>query len=203
MLAFWFDFASTYSYPSAMRIAARAEAAGVDIAWRPFLLGPIFGAQGWTDSPFNIYAAKGRYMWRDLERVCAAEGLPWHRPEIFPARSLLAARVAMAGADAQWLPGYIRAVFHANFADGEDISRPEVLARALAAAGGPEEALAAAELTETKAALRARVEEAQRLEIFGAPSFVVDSEDGPELFWGHDRLVDALDWARLASRAQT
>ena len=54
------------------------------LTWRPFLLGPIFAAQGWRNSPFNIYPAKGRYMWRDLERICAAAGLPFRRPEPFP-----------------------------------------------------------------------------------------------------------------------
>ena len=77
-LAFWFEFASTYSYPAAARIEARAAAAGIAVAWRPFLLGPIFASQGWDNSPFNIYPAKGRYMWRDLERICARDraGLP-------------------------------------------------------------------------------------------------------------------------------
>ena len=93
---FWYEFASTYSYPAAMRVAALAEARGVALAWRPFLLGPIFAAQGWRDSPFNIYPAKGRYMWRDLERICDALGLPLKRPEPFPQNSLLAARVALA-----------------------------------------------------------------------------------------------------------
>ena len=45
-LDFWFEFASTYSYPAAMRIAPLAEARGVMVRWRPFLLGPIFKAQG-------------------------------------------------------------------------------------------------------------------------------------------------------------
>ena len=81
---FWFDFASTYSYPAAMRIGAAAGRAGVAVRFRPFLLGPIFKAQGWDTSPFSIYEAKGRYMWRDLERVCAGLGLPFHRPEPFP-----------------------------------------------------------------------------------------------------------------------
>ncbi len=70
-LDFWFDFASTYSYPAAMRIGPLAAAAGVSLRWRPFLLGPIFKDQGWETSPFNLYPAKGRYMWRDLERICA------------------------------------------------------------------------------------------------------------------------------------
>ncbi len=76
---FWYEFASSYSYPAALRIGALAEARGVNINWRPFLLGPIFAAQGWRDSPFNIYPAKGRYMWRDLERTCGAMGVPLKR----------------------------------------------------------------------------------------------------------------------------
>ncbi len=59
---FWYEFASTYSYPAAMRIERMAARAGLDVNWRPFLLGPIFKAYGWNDSPFNIFAAKGRYM---------------------------------------------------------------------------------------------------------------------------------------------
>ncbi|MGB6906799.1 MAG: DsbA family protein, partial [Methyloceanibacter sp.] len=74
-IEFWYEFASTYSYPAAMRVETLAKEAGVELRWRPFLLGPIFKAFGWDDSPFNIFAAKGKHMWRDLERVCAADGL--------------------------------------------------------------------------------------------------------------------------------
>ena len=74
-LDFWLEFASTYSYPAAMRIGALAQAAGVIVRWRPFLLGPIFKQQGWDTSPFNLYPAKGRYMVRDCERQCAALGI--------------------------------------------------------------------------------------------------------------------------------
>ncbi len=70
-IEFWFDFASSYSYPAAMRVTDAAARYGCRVKWRTFLLGPIFKAQGWSDSPFNIYPVKGRYMWRDLERLCA------------------------------------------------------------------------------------------------------------------------------------
>jgi len=115
-LNFWFDFASTYSYPAAMRIGKLAASRGVSISWRPFLLGPIFAAQGWTDSPFNLYPEKGRYMWRDLERLCNAEEIAFRRPSQFPRNSLLAARVACRYSDAPWLPDFVRAVYGANFA---------------------------------------------------------------------------------------
>ena len=98
VLDFWFDFASTYSYPAAMRLHALAGEAGVAVRFRPILLGPIFKAQGWDTSPFNLYAAKGNYMWRDVERVCASLGLAFQRPEPFPQNGLLAARVALVGA---------------------------------------------------------------------------------------------------------
>ena len=86
---FFYEFASTYSYITAMRIAPLAEAAGVTVRWRPFLLGPIFKAQGWETSPFNLYPAKGRYMVRDCERQCAALGI-----DVPPARAVSAEHAA-------------------------------------------------------------------------------------------------------------
>ena len=100
VLDFWFDFASTYSYPAAMRIRPLAREAGVTVRFGPFLLGPIFKAQGWDTSPFNLYPAKGRHMWRDLERLCADLSLPFRRPAPFPQNSLHAARVALVEAAA-------------------------------------------------------------------------------------------------------
>src|SRR5258707_2122195 len=117
VLDFWFDFASTYSYPAAMRIGALADDAGVTVRFRPFLLGPIFKAQGWATSPFNLFPAKGRHMWRDLERLCADLDLPFQRPEPVPQASLLAARVAIAGLDHSWGEDFCRAVFRAQFAE--------------------------------------------------------------------------------------
>ena len=96
-LEFWYEFASTYSYLSAMRIEALATAAGVAVEWKPFLLGPIFKAQGWDTSPFNLYPAKGRYMMRDLERLTAERGLRFARPLFH--RTLVAARRPLVGGD--------------------------------------------------------------------------------------------------------
>jgi 2-hydroxychromene-2-carboxylate isomerase len=191
-LDFWFEFGSTYSYPAALRIEKRAAERGVALAWRPFLLGPIFREQGWNDSPFNVYPVKGRYMWRDLERICEASGIPFRRPSVFPRNGLLAARVACRHAQVPWLPDFVRAVYRANFAEDLDIESPAVLAGCLASSGeDPPRVLAAARSEESKAGLRAQNDEAVRLGIFGAPSFVA----GDELFWGNDRLEDALAWA--------
>ncbi len=191
-LDFWFDFASTYSYPAAMRIAPLAATAGVSVRFRPFLLGPIFKAQGWDTSPFNLYPAKGRYMWRDLERLCADLSLPFRQPETFPQPSLLAARVALMGLAESWGEEFCRAVFRAEFGEAGRIDDIATIARLLTPLGvAPDDVLAKAQSDPVKTRLRDETQTAQQLGIFGAPTFV--TADG-ELFWGNDRLEQALAW---------
>src|ERR1700746_2801682 len=121
-LDFWFDFASTYSYLAAMRIEPLAQKAEGRVRFRPFLLGPIFKALGWSTSPFNLYPAKGPHMWRDLERSCAELQLAFRRPDPFPQNSLLAARVALVGLDPPWGEAFCRAIFRAQFPHGRRIA---------------------------------------------------------------------------------
>src|SRR6185295_4567472 len=113
----WFELASTYSYLAVSRVEQLARARGVEVVWRPFLLGPIFQRQGWNDSPFNIYPAKGRYMWRDMERLCETYQLPFRRPSVFPRNGLLGARVALLAAGEGWCASFARDVYRANFAE--------------------------------------------------------------------------------------
>ncbi len=193
-LDFWLEYASTYSYPAAERIGALARAAGVTIRWRPFLLGAIFQAQGWSTSPFNRYPQKGKYMWRDVERICASLGLPLRRLEQFPQNSILAARVALIGFAGNWGEDFSRAVYRAEFGDGRDIADTAVISDILGQLKLDSAAvLERAQAPENKARLRSETEEARRIGIFGAPSLV--TADG-ELFWGNDRLEAALAWAR-------
>jgi 2-hydroxychromene-2-carboxylate isomerase len=191
-LSFWFEFASTYSYLTAMRIEEAAADREVEVVWRPFSLGPIFVAQGWTSSPFNIYPAKGAYMWRDVARRAASLNLPMKQPNPFPQNTLLAGRVAIQALK-QGEAGvrFCKNVYRAEFADGRDLSDPTVLGALLEEEGLPPNLLETAVEPEGKQALKDAVAEAQALGIFGAPSFIV----GDELFWGDDRLENALAWA--------
>ena len=192
-LQFWFEFASTYSYPAASRVAQLAVEAKVRLQWKPFLLGPIFKSQGWNDSPFNIYPVKGRYMWRDMERLCDKYGLSLQRPSRFPRNGLLAARVACLASAEPWCGDFVRAVYRANFAEDRDIGDAAVVARLLDELAQPaREIIERAQSSENKERLRRQTEEAIALGIFGAPSSVV----GKELFWGNDRLEDAIAWCR-------
>ena len=192
-LQFWFEFASTYSYPAAMRIEKAAAARGVALEWRPFLLGPLFHAQqGLKDSPFNAVPVKGSYMWRDLERICEKHSLPFRRPHRFPQNGLMAARITLSLPQAD-RAGFVKAVYQANFVHDRDISDPQILHAAARRAGlDPLEVLSAMKSEPIKEQLREETGKAADLGIFGAPSFL--TADG-ELFWGNDRLEDALDWA--------
>lgn len=192
-LQFWYEFASTYSYPAAMRIDAVAERYKLDVSWQPFLLGPIFKTHGWDTSPFNLHPEKGRYMWRDLARICAKLDLPpITRPNPFPQNGLKAARIALALTDNASRKDFSRAVFQAEFADGLAIDDDKVLNRILEELNLPvRETIALSRSAETKDRLKSQVATARLKGIFGAPSFVAG--DG-ELFWGNDRLEDALQW---------
>lgn len=194
-LEFWFEFASTYSYLSAARIEDACAEAGVPLVWRSFLLGPVFGAQGMTDSPFNMFPVKGAYMWADMARCCAGLGLPFVKPSAFPRGSLLAARIASSHADAPWMGRFVRAVYHANFAEDRDIADDPVIAAILGEIGQDAAAVIEASTTPgSKATLRTATEEAMERGLFGAPSFIVDGT----VYWGNDRLEQALAHAMSA-----
>lgn len=190
---FWFEFGSPYSYPAAMRVEKLASRYGIKVNWRAFLLGVVFREQGMADSPFNLYPAKGRYMWHDLERTSKALGIPFQRPSEFPRNGLLAARVACCFDDTAWVGNFVRAVYRANFVVDTDIADPVVISSCIAGVGeDPDAVLEQAQAPESKQKLREQTDEAMRIGIFGAPTIAV----GDELFWGNDRLEDALAWAK-------
>ncbi len=189
----WVEFASTYSHIAAQRIEKEAEKAGISIVWRPFLLGPIFQLQGLNDSPFNVNKLKGVYMWRDMERQCKSFNIPFRKPSVFPRNSLTAARIATAAEGESWQSAFIREAFLANFYLDQDIADPQVLTEALKRAECPdiEKAIGSAQDQATKNKLRETNDEAISRGIFGAPNFIV----GDELFWGNDRLEQAIAFA--------
>lgn len=192
MIECWFEFGSNYSYLSVMRIEQEAARRGVSVVWRPFLLGPIFKSQGWENSPFVLQQAKGAYVWRDMPRLCRKYGLDWHQPSQFPRRALLPMRVALLGEGQPWMAAYCRLIMRMNFVEDREIDHPEAVGEALRELGLPADALLReAENDQTKRRLRERTAEAQERGIFGAPMFFVDEE----MYWGNDRLDDALDAA--------
>ncbi|WP_421787237.1 2-hydroxychromene-2-carboxylate isomerase [Hyphobacterium sp.] len=192
-LEFWFEYASSYSYPATFAVGEACRAAGVELVWKPFILGPIFAAQGWNTSPFNLYPAKGKYMVRDLERICEKAGLPFRLdPDMnWPQFSIAAARIGLIGAREGWVEDFSKRLYALEFGDNLDISKEETLRQALDGVADADRVLAESRKRETKDALRAQVGDAVAAGIFGAPTYRV----GDEIFWGGDRLDDALAWA--------
>jgi 2-hydroxychromene-2-carboxylate isomerase len=192
-IEFWFEFGSNYSYLSVMRIEEEARRHGVRIAWKPFLLGPIFRALGMENSPFVLQKEKGAYVQQDMARLCRKYGLaPWVKPSVFPRLGVLPLRIALLGVDEPWIGAFCRKVMELNFVRDQDINQPEQMVPIVAELG-----LSALGLTERaqsepiKTRLRDQTEQARAKGIFGAPTFFV----GTEMFWGNDRLDDALLFA--------
>jgi 2-hydroxychromene-2-carboxylate isomerase len=193
-IEFWFEFASNYSYLSVMRIEDAAQQLAVRIVWKPFLLGPIFQALGMQNSPFVLQKEKGAYVWQDMERQCRKYGLRWQQPSTFPRVSVLPLRVALIGAEQPWIGAFCRRVMELNFVLDRDINQADCLAPILTELGlAAGNILTAARAGPAKQQLRQQTEQARSRGIFGAPTFFV----GTEMFWGNDRLDDAL---RLASQ---
>lgn len=197
-MEFWFEFGSNYSYLSLMRIEDEARRRGVKLIWRPFLLGAIFKALGFETSPFVLQKEKGAHVWRDMERQCRKYGLEWRKPSRFPRLGVVPLRIALVGTDEPWLGAFCRKVMELNFVRDEEINEPARLTGVLSELGLPAaEIVAAAQSEPIKTRLREQTDEARAKGVFGAPTFFV----GGEMFWGNDRLDDALALAFAADVA--
>jgi 2-hydroxychromene-2-carboxylate isomerase len=191
----WFEFGSNYSYLSVMRIEEAAARAGVDVRWRPFLLGPIFRSFGWQTSPFVLQKEKGAYVWKDMERQCRKYGLPWKQPTTFPRSAVLPLRIALIAAAQPWMGAFCRRVMARNFVEDRDIDSMDAMREVLVQMGLPaQEILDEAQSEANKLRLRQQTETARERGIFGAPTFFVRDE----MFWGNDRLEDALAFAGIS-----
>ncbi|MGJ0223505.1 2-hydroxychromene-2-carboxylate isomerase, partial [Streptococcus pyogenes] len=148
---------------------------------------------GWASSPFVVQKEKGAYVWLDMARECARYGVPWKMPTTFPRGSVLGHRLAIAAAGEPWLEAYCRAMFLRNFAHDQEIEGVDAASAALASIGQHSGIwIERATSEEVKLRLRNQTEEAREKGIFGAPTFFV----GTEMFWGNDRLEQALERAR-------
>jgi len=192
---FWFSIGSTYTYLSVMRIDEVARQAGLTFRWRPFDVRTIMVEM--NNIPFHTKPVKLRYMWRDVERRAALFGFPWSGIPPYPIKHLsLVNRVALSATDEDWCADYVKAAYQSWFTGGQDPSVEPTLSDNLRAIGqNPDTVIARATSGEAKAALEAATSTARALGIFGSPTFVANGE----LFWGDDRLEDAIGWHNRAS----
>jgi 2-hydroxychromene-2-carboxylate isomerase len=189
---FWFTMGSTYSGLSAMRLAHVERSTGISFRWRPFHL--LLILQEMKHVPFADKPAKCAYMWRDIARRAAMYGLPGSFPAPYPAKQSVAAnRVAIVGMHEGWGKDFVRAAYRRWFEEGEETGSEPNLSSSLRDIGQqPDRVMALADASETNDRLLAETDNARQLGIFGSPTFVV----GRELFWGDDRVEDAINWWR-------
>ena len=190
-LDFYFFIGSTYSYLSVNRAAGQAQARGAALVWRPFSLRTLMREQ--RNVPFADKPAKQRYMWRDLSRRAARFGIPFDGTPPYPIDAdERANRIATVAAREGWCPAFAQAAFRAWFLGKQDPGEPEALRAILDALGqDADRCLAMADSEAIRGDYAAHTDRARELGIFGSPTFV----HGAEIFWGDDRLEDALDWA--------
>ena len=189
---FWISVGSTYSYLTVMRIEKVAKTTGINFRWRPFSVRSIMIEQ--NNVPFRGKPVKMNYMWRDIERRALMYDLPARLPASYPLSEFdLANRVAIVGQDLDWGKAYIQATYRRWFQDGEEAGLEPNLSESLREAGQrPEAIIEQAHSEPVGRRYEHATHEAKSLGIFGSPTFVVNSE----IFWGDDRLEDAIDWCR-------
>jgi len=192
-IEFWFDFSCPYAYLASLRIEEIARAHRAELELCPMLLGGVFRSIGAGDGPMaTLGPAKAANNVRDMVRWAERLGAPFRLPAGHPMRTVRALRVFLGVPRAAWSSA-MHALYAAYWQRGEDVTRDEVIAAALAGAGiaGPaiDAAFAGADGDAAKAELRQRTDRAVALGVFGAPAYVVDRGTGaPVLLWGQDRL---------------
>jgi 2-hydroxychromene-2-carboxylate isomerase len=182
---------SGYAFLSVLRIDRLTAEAGVEVRWRPINVRPLMAR---NNVALRSEALKVRYLWRDIERRAALHGLPYVKPPIWTTDpDLLANRVAIVAAKGGWCREYTIASFRAWYLDGLPLGTRESLAHILGPLGQDVDAvIAMAETPEIVSRFEAETDVALGHGVFGSPSFVVDGE----LFWGDDRLEEAVLWAQ-------
>jgi 2-hydroxychromene-2-carboxylate isomerase len=190
-LDFYFFYGSIHTYLSVMRIEALAAKAGVELRWHPFNLREILIEQ--NNTAFARNPVRLAYNWRDIERRAARLGIPFKGRAPYPVEpDLLSSRVGMIAAAEGWCADYTKATFRAWFLDGKPAGVPSSVNSVLVDLGRkPAPTVARAAAPEIAARLKDETDAARRLGIFGSPSFAV----GTEIFWGDDRLDEAIAFA--------
>jgi 2-hydroxychromene-2-carboxylate isomerase len=195
---FFYFFGSGYAYLSVMRIAAMAEAAGVTVRWRPINVRPLMKE---NNVALRTEALKVKYLWRDIERRAATHGIPFVKPPIWTTDpDLVHNRVGIVAAEGGWCEPFTVASFKAWYLDGMALGDRACLEHVLKPLGKDVDAVLAEAASDRIQEIYDRETEAARSHgVFGSPSFVVDGE----MFWGDDRLEEALAWATGTHRLQT
>ena len=191
-LDFYCFLGSTYTYLAVNRAEEVAGHENITLRWRPFSVRSIMLEQ--NNRPFIGKPVKLSYMWRDIERRAHRYGIPFKSIPNYPNDAEeLANRVATLAALEGWCPQFAKAAYAAWFIENKDPGKVEYLSDVLRGMNrDPDKVIAGANSQEVRDKYAAETELARSMGIFGSPTFVC----GSEIFWGDDRLEDAIDWCK-------
>jgi 2-hydroxychromene-2-carboxylate isomerase len=197
-LEFWFSIGSTYTYLTVMRMPKVLDDSKLRVIWRPFNVREIM--QDMNNVPFVGKPAKLNYMWRDLERRARRYGIPIKLPVAYPLENFeLANRVAVVGEREGWCQDYVSATYSTWFQGGAPAGDDQNLAQSLQKIGQSyDRVIELAKSDNALELLKTATKEATSKGIFGSPSFIAESK---ELFWGDDRLEDAVGYLQQSNES--
>ena len=190
-IEFWFSIGSTYTFLSVTRLKDVERKFNVKFSWKPFSVRKIMLAM--DNVPFPpTKQVKVDYMWRDIERRAKSYGFEAKVPAPYPLKEFdLANRIAVIGMQEGWCSDYVCETYRRWFVDGlEPGSEPNVSQSLREIGQQPKKVLELAAYETTENAYQSQTEQAKSKRIFGSPTFIVNGE----LFWGDDRLEDAVNW---------
>ena len=185
---FYYDISSPWTYLAFSQVEAIAEKCGVDIDWKPILVGGVFNSVNETvyEQRANPHPVKGRYYVKDLQDWAKFCGIEIGAPPVFPVRAVNLMRAALVALDAGCLPDFSRAAFHAYWGELRDVSQPEELAQICTKVGlDPNEIAEKINSDDIKGRLRANTEELVARGGFGSPTMFIN---GADMYFGNDRL---------------
>jgi len=188
-LEFFFDCSSPWTYLAFVGIQPLAAHHGVEITWKPILVGGVFNAVNREiyEMRANPNPRRMAYTRKDLQDWADYYGLRIGWPEVFPVNSVKAMRGALVALDDGLLVPYAEAVFRAYWGELRDISQDDVI-NDIVRGLGMDAVRFMARIAEPdyKDRLRANTDELIARGGFGSPTMFLD---GTDMFFGNDRLV--------------
>ncbi len=194
-VSFWFDVISPWSYLASLTIGRLARRRGVGVDWRPVHLASLMVA---VDGMRPMEQSPQRRAWylQDIEDHMAAAGLPYHPHDGQPMRPSRALRCMAHAADSSLAEPFVEQVMRAYWAEGADITDPDVLQEMADRVGlGPRSMADIAADPHYKAVIGANTREAVEAGLFGVPAFIFRGK----LYFGSDHM-DMLDTAMASPR---
>ena len=190
---FYFSIGSTYTYLTVTRILDVEKKHQIKFNWKPFSVRIIMKEM--DNIPFpKDKINKVNYMWRDIERRAEGYGFFAKTPVPYPLSEFdLANQIAILGLDKGWGTDYIRLTYKKWFQEGKEPAIDPSISEICKELGLNKDEIiseAKSEIFEKK--YLSNTDSARKKKVFGSPSFIVENE----IFWGDDRMEDAISWAK-------